>query len=450
MRRLLSFVLKLVFLLALVIWLADSPGTARLVWHGYIIETSAAFLGLLVLAAGFVFYGLWRLARFITHGPEMWRLRRRMEKLKTGQKQLTSGLIAVASGNAPEAGRLAVSARKLLGVTPVTQLLQAQAAQLAGDSAMAHEIFTELSEDSASAVLGYRGLIMEAMRASRWDEAAALAEKLRKVQPKTPWLNLIRFELATRRQQWDEADAALDGVLAARLIEPARARQSQAALMLATAQNEARQGHREKALQLAEQAAREAPKWLPALIALAERQMEAGHARAAHRTIERSWAESPHPQLARAYRKGREMDPMEAYKQTTRLCRSGKDGAEDRALSRLVMAEAALEADIWGEARRHLITLTSRGEATQSAYRLLARLERRESGNEQAALQWLTRAVDAPPDPVWLCRACGGGHEEWQAVCADCGSFNTLEWQTPGKSRPGAATVQMLTGNWAD
>jgi HemY protein len=146
--------------------------------------------------------------------------------------------------------------------------------------------------------------------------------------------------------------------------------------------------------------------------------------------IEKTWTRMPHPQLAILWRSG-ESDPTEACRQIEKLCRDN----EDAPVSRLAMAEAAFAADIWGETRRHLMTLISRGEVTQSVYRLMARLERRESGDEQAALQWMTRAADAPPDPVWLCQTCGGAHTEWQALCAHCGSFSTLHWQSPGVSR---------------
>ena len=59
-------------------------------------------------------------------------MRRKLGKMRDGQRLLTEGLVAVAGGSAAEAGRLAVQARKLLGVTPAVRLLQAQAAQLAG------------------------------------------------------------------------------------------------------------------------------------------------------------------------------------------------------------------------------------------------------------------------------------------------------------------------------
>jgi len=338
-----------------------------------------------------------------------------------------------------------VGARKLLGVMPATQLLQAQAAQLAGDHGAAREIYMSLAAHPGSAVLGYRGLIMAALREGDWGEAERQAEKLRHVKPDTPWLNLIRFELAVRRQNWRDAGAALAQAERAHLLEAPRARLHQAALLVADSDLESQQGHTGEALQLAERAVRCAPEWLPGRLTLARKHLAAGHVRAGMRTIEKAWTATPHPQLASIYRTiVRSNNVLEVYKQIERLIRFNPE----HPISQLALGEAALSADLWGEARRHLTALAARKEATQVVFRLLARLERRESGDERAAAQWLMRATEAPPDPRWLCAACGGGHEDWRALCAHCGAFNTLEWQTPGESRSGGKLL--LTGTTLD
>lgn len=443
--KLIGFLLRLIILVAVAVWLADQPGNARLVWHGYVIETSAAFLALAVLAVGYVFYLLFRFWHLLRHGPEQWRIHRKLKKLRQGQDQLEKGFTAIAGGNAAEAGRLSLGARKSLGETTATRLLQAQAAQLAGDHRAAREIFRALAANNDSAILGYRGLIMEARREKDWGEVASLVEKMQRIRRDIPWLDLVRFDLLSRRQEWQEADLVMARVIAARLIDPARAKQYRAAVLVAKSQAEARQKQANLALQTAEEAARQSPVWLPAILNLAERQLMAGHMRAARRTVEKNWETLPHPRLAAIYRAGHD-DALEAYRQIERLCRDNADAP----LSRHVLAEAALGADIWGEARRQLIALVSRNEATQSVYKLLARLERRETGNEQAALQWLTKAAEAAPDPVWLCRACGGSHEEWLAVCTHCGEFDGLEWQSPGRSRAPRAVMPLLAESMMD
>ncbi|MFY9288059.1 MAG: heme biosynthesis HemY N-terminal domain-containing protein [Alphaproteobacteria bacterium] len=445
MKGFIGFILRLSVLIALAVWLADRPGTARIIWHDYVIETSAAFLGLCGFALGFIFYLLFRFWHLIKFGPLQWRLHRKLRKMKQGQDQLTAGMVAIASGNASEAGRMAISARKALGPTAATQLLQAQAAQLAGDHKAARALFQQLAANSESAILGFRGLIMEARRDQDWGEVAHLVSKLRDLKPNTPWLNVIRFELLTRQQAWHEAGLALTQATAAQLMDGTTTKQARAAILTAQSQNEARFGSKDKSLQLAEQAVKQAPDWLPGIINLAQKQMLTEHHRAAHRTIEKNWQLHPHPHLAAAYRTDGS-NPMDAYKHIMKLCRDHETLPE----SRLALAEAALAADIWGEARRHLIALISHGHATQKTYRLMARLERRESGDEQAALQWMTKAADAAADPVWLCQSCGGGHEDWQPICKYCSGFNTLAWQSPGVSRAPAPKTSLLGDNWID
>lgn len=430
MKRIFFFTLRLAIFVAAAVWFVNQSGTARLVWGGYVIETSAAFIGFAALALGFVFYLMFRFWNLLRHGPAHIRMGRKLKKWQQGHDDLTQGLIAIASGDASEAGRRAVHARRLLGTTISTQLLHAQAAQLAGDGHAAHAIFRALAADPDGAVLGYRGLIMEARREGNWSEVERLVEKLHRLKPETPWLNLTRFEILARRQKWSEANLSLTEAGAARLMDMPRLKKNRAAILVAIAQDEIRQKNYDKALAASEQAIKQAPEWLPAIINLAQVQAWAGHQRAMQRTIEKKWRHHPHPQLA-AIMRGEAKDAVEGCKQIDKLCA----GNEQEPVSRFVMAEAALAADIWGAARRNLMALIAHGDVTQIVYRLMARLERREIGDEQAALQWLTKAVDAPADPVWLCRSCGGTHTEWQALCRHCGNFNSLEWESPGVSR---------------
>jgi uncharacterized membrane-anchored protein len=65
----------------------------------------------------------------------------------------------------------------------------------------------------------------------------------------------------------------------------------------------------------------------------------------------------------------------------------------------------------------------------------MARLEENETGDAQAAREWLERAVGAPPDPRYMCSRCGADFPEWQSLCSACGSFATLVWKTPAEER---------------
>jgi HemY protein len=430
MMRLVRFVLQIAVFGALAFWLADRPGTARIVWHDTVIETSAAFLALCAVLFGVALHLLLRLWDFLRNGPTFWALRRKLDKFQAGQEHFTRGLVAIASGNASEAGRLAVSARKNVRNGIAAQWLQAQAAQMAGDKKAAREIFRALAAKDESAVLGYRGLVSEAKREGNWEEVDRLLMELHRLKPSTPWLSLMRMESAARHRNWAEAESALTHAISARLMDNEAGRRTRAALRVAASREAALSKDADKSLQAAEQAAKLAPDWLPAIINLAETLAATGHKRSAVRAVERAWKNHPHRQLAQLLLKLADT-PLDGFKQTERLCRANESASE----SRMAIAEAALGADVWGEARRALTALVNDKKATKNSYKMLAQLERFERHDERAAALWLAKAADAASDPVWLCRVCCGPHENWVPTCDHCGSFNSLEWRSAGQGR---------------
>ncbi len=106
--------------------------------------------------------------------------------------------------------------------------------------------------------------------------------------------------------------------------------------------------------------------------------------------------------------------------------------------SRLTVAEAALAAGLWGEARAHLAKVAEAEGGAPSARlcRLMARLEDGERGDGTAVRRWLMLAAEAPADPAWTCDRCGTQTGEWQARCAHCGAIDSLVWRTAAHPAP--------------
>ncbi len=61
----------------------------------------------------------------------------------------------------------------------------------------------------------------------------------------------------------------------------------------------------------------------------------------------------------------------------------------------------------------------------------MARLEDSEPGDAEAARGWLERAAGAPLDPCYVCTRCHAESAEWQALCRQCGGFDTLARRIP-------------------
>jgi HemY protein len=431
--RALFFIVQLALLIAAALWVADHPGRVSVVWQEYVVETPlwVAALGVLVLmVAAALLYRLWRA---VLRSPRRFGRWRRERRRARGYQALTRGLVAVAAGDASGAQKHARRAEVLLDEPPLTLLLNAQAAQLAGDDAAARRRFEEMLERPETAFLGTRGLLVQAMKRGDLAEAVELVRRAHRLRPDTPWVLSTRAELEARAGNWATAEVALaDAARAGALPPGVDAKRRKAALLVAQSDLAASEGKADVAEAAAQRAHDAAPAFAPAAVRLAGMLRRSGRSRRAVKTLERAWKAGPHPDVARAYAAVGDgaPDALGRLKRMKRLL----DLKPGHVESRVAVAEAALDARLWGEARKHLRwgIDEAKGEGPDRRLLLLmARLEQEENGDADAARSWAARAAEAPSEEAWTCSACGAPSEEWAPLCGGCGAFGTLGWRAP-------------------
>jgi HemY protein len=417
-------------LVAAGVFLADHPGRVEIVWQGWQVDTS---VGVLIVAAALAALSaglLYSVIAMIIRGPGRLRRYRRERRRRVGYRALAQGMVAVAAGEPQEARRYARKADVLLANPPLTLLLSAQAAQLDGDEDAAKKFFTAMLERPETEFLGLRGLLNQALRADDRSTALRLAERAAALRPGAKWAALSRFALEARAGRWEAARDTLALVQRRRLIPPEQARHHRGVILYELSRAALASGERHRALSLAAEAqAATADLATPAAhharLLLGERRI----GRAA-RAVERAWRTAPHPELAQVYGSIHEGEaPLARFKSFERLAAQNPAARE----SHLGIAEAALDAQLWGEARRHL-EAASEGAPTTRLCLLMARLEEAEHGEPGAGRAWLDRAVNALPDPRYLCANCGGESLEWRSLCPHCAAFDTLSWRTPASA----------------
>ncbi|MGH7121305.1 MAG: heme biosynthesis HemY N-terminal domain-containing protein [Acetobacteraceae bacterium] len=412
MLRIFLFLLGCVVALAVAFGLASLPGhvSAEIGNISATAPTGVAALALIILLI--IVYFVLRLLGAFFRLPRRFRLWRSGRGRATGDRAVTRTLIALAAGEASAARRNADAARRLLGDTPQTLLLTAEAARLGERSDEAQATFRLLAGRKDGAFLGLRGLLREAILRGDWGEAAALARRAEAAHPGGSWLRRERRRIAIETEDWRSALALAD--------EPARA-------ALAAAAAEAETGPK-AALKLAHEALAADPSLPAAALALARRLRTAGRERRAEAVIADAWAEAPHPDLAR-FALEPLIDPMARVKAAQRLAARNATHPE----SRFLLAETALGAGLIGDARRHAESLQAEGIAWRRVWLLIAGIARAEAqGKDSAAeLEALHAAATADADPEWRCAACGGSAAKWQPVCPHCGVVGRLKWQAP-------------------
>ena len=427
LRTLLWFVIAVAAMLGAV-WLAERPGAVTAEFRGWRLDTSVGALMVGIVVLILVSIGLWLLYRWIVGAPgallDGWGDSRR----RRGYRELTHGLAAVAAGDGSEAQKHARKAEKLLAEPALTLLLSAQAAQLTGDRDGAKRAFNAMLDDQQMAFLGLRGLIGQALREGDQAQALAYAERAFQLRPQTPWVVHSLFDMQAQVGQWKSAQDTLDSGLRRKVVTQEKGRTLKALLLVERSRSAEHDGNPTDALALAREAFALAPERIAVTQRLAELQIKSGDAKRALKTLERGWAVAPHPDLTELYLKASgESDPLKRVGVVRRLAERNPDDIE----SHLALAQASLDANLWGEARRHLETAGGTNPSVRVC-RMMAEVEERAHADQAKVRDWLARATDAPADRAWRCGACGAHHESWRPVCESCGAFGTLHWRAPG------------------
>ena len=422
-------------LVAAAVFFADHPGRVEILWQGWQVETSVAVLAaaaiLAALAAGLLF----SILSAIVDAPRRLLRVRREWRRRTGYRALAQGMVAVAAGDPQEARRYAKRADLLLADPPLTLLLSAQAAQLDGDEGAAKRFFTAMLERPETEFLGVRGLLNQALRTGDRSSALRLAARATALRPGTRWAVQSRFDLETREGRWEAARETLAQAAKRRLIPPQRARHHRGVILYELSCAALANGDQRRATAMAAEARAltedlATPAVHHAKLLLRERRIGR-----ATKALERAWRTAPHPDLAQVYGEIHEGEtPLTRVKTFERLAAQNPAARE----SHIARAEAALDARLWGEARRHLNDALATG-ATPRLCRLMAQLEEAEHGELGPVREWLDRAVGATPDPRYVCSSCGRESLDWRSLCPHCGAFDTLSWRTPARAASGGS-----------
>jgi len=419
---------------ALFAWLADRPGQLRVDWLGYEVEISVLGGLLLSLAVLFILWLSWRLIAGFFALPWTMGGYFRGQRQRRGTEAVARGLVAAAAGDVETARREARMAVRVLGDDPLARLLEAQAAQLAGDHGRVSRLFQSMAEHEDTQLLGLRGLYAEARRLGEEQRARDLAEQANARNPALAWAATAVLADRSSRGDWPAVERLIDSQRRVKAIDERTAAQRRAVVLTAQAL-EAEKTEPAKAHELALKAHRLDLSLIPAAVIAGRHYAQAGNIRKARRVVERTWMLNPHPDLAHIYSHARvgdsPHDRLRRVRELTRLSSGGEEGA-------VALARAAIEAHAWQEARDELRPYAALAPRARICT-LMAEIEEGEHGDRGRVREWLARAIRAPRDPVWT--ADGIVSESWLPVSPASGELGAFRWKVP---------VERLGGGFAE
>jgi HemY protein len=455
--------LKILVFVALVALLAFGAGILMETAGGVQITVAGVeyTLGALqsVMALGVLFVGVWlflKLLRLLIatlkflNGDET-AISRYFDKSREekGFQALSDGMMALASGEGRLAMTKAAKASRYLQKPELTDLLSAQAAEMAGETKIAGEAYKRLLANQSTRFVGVRGIMKQKLSEGDKDTARQLAEKALALRPKHVEVQDILLQLQAQAEDWAGARKTLSTKLKTGTLPRDVFKRRDAVLALsasrAVVDETASLEQREQAIE----ANRLSPDLVPAAAMAARAYLDQGKKRNAIKVLKKAWEAQPHPDLAHVFA---QIEPDETAQQRVKrfeqLARMKPQDDE----TRLVMAELHIVAEDYPEARRVLGDLVERSPDAR-ALTLMAAIEKGEGADNAVTQAWLARALNAPRGPQWLCSNCNHIHADWAPVCEHCTSFDTLSWQRPETpelaSFSGAQMLPLITGTAA-
>ena len=462
--RLVWLILLVLVAGALASWLASQPGMLQLEWLGYQLEMRTSLAVALVVVLGLIVIFADRLLRGLLDLPGLLGRNLARRRAAQGHRALALGMIAVSAGEPAEARRQASRAQRLLSAPQLTDLLSAQAANLSGDHRAAGRYFTSLTGNADTAFLGHIGLARLALEDDRSDDALAEAQKALSLRPKSALAARQVMVLQAERGNWDAALPALN-VMALNVPTPQmKTPNTKAPNTKAGADDEdaqviarhraalnfllAREGvpefmgaestgggfmetgssgpvHSSTVNQL-QTALAAWPAFWPAAILLADIHLAAAAPRKAVKSLEAAFRVMPHAAIATRLQTAWNSNEGKTVARLLKLVAASGDTAHE---ARSVVAAVALAHGLTGEAGR-LIGEIPDAERDAATWRLAAQLaESGDNPDPAAANKALRMAGEAPRPRRWQCTSCQQLHDRWQAHCAGCAGFATLDWR---------------------
>ncbi|RJL13947.1 heme biosynthesis protein HemY, partial [Paracoccus siganidrum] len=443
--------LKILFFFAVVlaialgaIQLSETGQVLRLEYAGteIVLTPVKALVALLVLmVAAWVVFKLLGLAlafiRFLAGDETAINRYFARSRERKGYDALAEGMLAVASGEGKLAQDKAAKAGKYLDRPHITNLLAAQAAEVAGDGNRAQEIYRQLLDDDRTRFVGVRGLMRQKLAQGDTATALLLAQKAYALKPKHKEIQDTLLELQTKEHDWKGARAILkEKRRQGELPKDVHLRRD-AVLALQEASEVLAHGNSISAREAAISAAKASPDLIPAAVLAARSYVAQKDYRNASRILEKTWSVRPHPDLAAAYA---EIAPDETPSARLRRFDSLIRQNPDHEQSRLLRAELLLAAEDFPGARRALGDLAEK-HPTVRTLSIMAAIERGEGAEDSVVRGWLARALSASRGEQWVCDKCHNVMAAWSPVCDSCGGFDTLSWREPQDGRPAASAT---------
>lgn len=412
-------------------WMAEHPGQVTLQWFGYEVQTSAAFLAIALVASALVLWLGFRVLALLLLMPGNLGKARGAAAQQRGLAALTDAFVALGDQDTQAAEKHLKLAERLLPDPTLPHLMGLQLARQQGNDAALREQFRRLQDSPQTRPLALRGLVEEARRDRRLEDALSQAQlkELLVLRPRHKPTLILAVDVYSGQRRWQEALQWIVQGQKKWVFSRQEARHLAALVYTEQAQAMLAENNGHSAAEMLRAALKREISHAPAAILLAQYLIDTQQLTEAASVLRKAWAANPVLEMVQLY--GQCLTENAAEKKLKKRIAFAKS-APATALWEVQMAQARayLDAGEYAATREHLKAATGiRGTVLTCQW--MAELEQKEHQDSAKVAYWLGQAATAIPDALWRCGNCGHQPSFWQAHCSECNHFDRVQWQAP-------------------
>ncbi|MCC3861868.1 tetratricopeptide repeat protein [Pseudemcibacter aquimaris] len=425
MIRLTIFTVIGISLALVAAWIAANPGDVLISWQGWEIRFSVAVsVMLLVLYTAALLFTL-KILKWMNISALLGSPKRMVAKRAKADKMMDQAWGAYALDDYDNAIKHALRAKGAIGEnTEILRFLASATEKLGKDK---NPYFEKLALSEENQIWTGKIKLEKLIKNKNWPAATSLITTLREQAPKNAWLLEQYIYASARTGNWQET---LDAIKVAEkqkgVISPATLKNIKAATEYALALEKKAGGKKQECASLLKSALKLDPAFSPAALALAKLHLEQNDPNAAEKVIRNIWKKAPNDELAEMLL---ELYPQESNSEAYRRIKKIADSAPEFVESAHIMAEAAINAEQWPDAKTALNKIIGGPDEAPKTYLLLAKLEEKQKGPGEAAENYKNKSAKLSHKNQWVCTHCDTKHNHYTPLCTSCGEFNNIIWQ---------------------
>ena len=374
--------------------LMDNPGFVSITWFGYVIETSVAFcLSLLAI----LFFSI-----YLIRIPKRWinlikasLKNKRAIKNKALLVQILSNILC--KDFKPNEKLIKKFQRTETKNSELVLLLTAL-------SKTDNSVYKQLAKKTETQKAGLHAMINEHIERGEIILAIEEVEKLLNKNPKQDWILNEAFSLYILNEEWKKALTCLENLYKLKAIDVKQYNYQKAVLLVKLDQGF-------EAFKLSPSLP------IAAIMAAKEKPQKA------EKIYQRAWEEHPCFEVYEAYVKlYAKENSLSRYKHVLKLCAANKNAK----INPLVIADAAINAQLWSEAKKELNGYLVNNPLTINIGLQMVRIEIEANHNLKEAQKWIEKTSRLETSLDYICYKCGYKTVDWLDRCPVCNQFAGL------------------------